>query len=252
MADQGDGGPRQERAGLTGALEEMDQDAPALVDGMVDHVADVVNFTVIPDESEVLARLREFPLLDELRWATRSKKIKTFSGQVALVVNRLRVFSCDVLFLALQGTSGSGILERHRQTLQIFSLVTRMCEDHKMLGAWQYTPDQQAWLVQRLGPVVGVGRHLPITLLTDGSLLKQRGQGSSREKIEQCPFLSPLLCALISVELPLWPLAHVLASASQGWWTGNDTVFVIQHAELHPVRFGHWWMISHVELPGMC
>ena len=123
IADQGDGDPRQARAGLTGALEEMDQDALPLVDGMVDPVADVVNFTVIPDESEVLARLREFPLLDELPWATRSKKIKTFSGQVALVVNRLRVFSCDVLFLALQGTPGSGILGRHRQTLQIFSLV---------------------------------------------------------------------------------------------------------------------------------
>ena len=67
MADQGGRGPRQARAGLTGALEEMDQDAPPLVDGMVDPVADVVNFTVIPDESEVLARLREFPLLEELR-----------------------------------------------------------------------------------------------------------------------------------------------------------------------------------------
>ena len=102
-----------------------------------------------------------------------------------------------------------------------------------MLGAWQYTPDQQSWLIQRLGPVVGAGRHLPITLLTDGSLLKQRGRGPLREKIKQCPFLSPLLCALISVKLPLWPLAQVLASASKGWWTSEDRVFVIQHARCH-------------------
>ena len=79
MADQGDGGPRQARSGLTGALEEMDQDAPALLVGMAEPVADVVNTTVITDESEVLARLREFPLLDELQWATRFKKFKTFS-----------------------------------------------------------------------------------------------------------------------------------------------------------------------------
>ena len=82
-----------------------------------------------------------------------------------------------------------------------------------MLGAWQYTPDQQCWLVQRLDPVVGAGRHLPITLLTDGSLLKQFGQG------------------------PLWEKIEVLASASKGWWTSKDRVFVIQHARCHPARF---------------
>ena len=67
-------------------------------------------------EPDVLSQLRKFPITDELRWATRSKKQKTFSGQVAIVINRLRVFSCDILFMALQGDAGtlSMIINVHR------------------------------------------------------------------------------------------------------------------------------------------
>ena len=247
MADQGKGGPQLALADLPEGLEAMDQVSSA--PGVGTEGPNLVVFNTV--EPEVLAQLRGFPLMDELRWATLSKKQKTFMGQIALVVNKLRVLACDILFMALQGTSGPGILDRHRQTLQIFSLVSLVCSDPTVLHAWRYTPSQQLWLVQRIGPVVGAGRHIPVTSLADGSRLRSPCKGPVQERIEQAPFLSPLLCALVSVELPLWPLAQVLARAARGWWTEGDTIFVVLQDKTHAGRFGHWWLISPLELPGM-
>ena len=63
MADQGTGGLQVAHADLMEALEVMDEDASAPGVGTAGPSSEVVN-TVKP---EVLAQLRKFPLMDELR-----------------------------------------------------------------------------------------------------------------------------------------------------------------------------------------
>jgi hypothetical protein len=141
-------------------------------------------------------------------------------GDVAIVVNRLRMLACDALFRNIQCQDAAVIIDRHRDTAFMFELIRELCSDPAVLQHWAYTEEHQVWLVERLGPVVGHGRKFAIQLLEPQPAL------STRDKSSIAPFLTSLLSELVSAEFALLPLAACLGRASKGGWTGDGTVFV--------------------------
>ena len=87
-------------------------------------------------ELEVMRKLRAIPGMDELRLAGRSKIQSKLEKRIAIVVNMLRVASCDVLYVHLQRRGADYMLERHRQTAQTFDLLLAVCGAPRMLEAW--------------------------------------------------------------------------------------------------------------------
>ena len=205
-------------------------------------------------EPQVLQKLRAFPLTDRLRVVARVGKKKAFEDQVAFVVNRLRVFTCDIMYMCLQRRGAEVVHSRHQETVQMFDLLLQLCKEPTMLMAWLYTPDRQQWLVQRLGPVVGAGRRfVPVQAekwkaMTEAGTLEGIHTGGA---LEDAPFLCPVLCAFISEKFRLMPLAWMLAGAAKGRWEVNDTVFVADAQHSGRTRFGEWWQVSSGVLPGM-
>ena len=199
-------------------------------------------------ESEVLRILRAIPGMDELRLAGRAKIQSKFEKRIAIVVNMLRVAACDVLYVHLQRRGTDHILERHRQTAQTFDLLLEVCGAPQMLEAWSYSVFQQQWLVQRLGPVVGAGNA---TTCQPTSAVAPRGRNVECEHLEEAPFLLPLMCALISPEFKLFPVAGLLASARRGWWTENDTVFMVDESLSSRARTGLWGQVESAPIQDM-
>lgn len=160
----------------------------------------------------------------------------------------LRVASCDVLYVHLQRRGTDHMLERHRQTAQTFDLLLAVCESPQMLEAWSYSVFQQQWLVQRLGPVVGAG-NMTTCQATDAVELQRRN--TECEGLEESPFLLPLMCALISPQFKLFPVAGLLASARRGWWAEDDTVFMVDESLSSRARTGVWGVVESAPIQDM-
>ena len=62
-----------------------------------------------------------------------------------------------------------------------------------------YTADRKLWLVQRIRQVVGAGRGLVAIQLEQPMMPNGRGRVGAPEKIEDAPFLCPVLSAFVSV-----------------------------------------------------
>ena len=171
-------------------------------------------------EPTLLLLIRKFDTLDKLRLAAKSERRSRFTGNVAVVVCRLRMLACDVLFRNIQCQDALDIIHRHQDTALMFTLLRELCSDPSILRHWTYSEEQQAWLVERLGPVVGHGRHFVIQLLEPQPQQVAWGVGSV------APFLTSVLSELVSGEFALLPLAACLGRASKGVWSRDGTVFV--------------------------
>ena len=132
-------------------------------------------------------------MADRLRTAAKEGKKKTFEDQVAMVVNMLRVFMCDIMFLSCQRAELASILAWHRDTLRMFDLLLLVCKEPTMLVAWLYTEDRQRWVVQRIGQVVGAGDRVSTILISSPSELYSRGKHGLPERIEDVSQKSPIL-----------------------------------------------------------
>jgi hypothetical protein len=132
-------------------------------------------------------------------------------GDVAVVICKIRMLMCDVLFRNIQRIKPLGIVERHQGTFAMVGLVRRLCAEPSILRLWRYTEQQQAWLVERLGPLVGHGRKFVWEVL-DGEWRVETSARRSRS-----PFLPALLGEMISDEFDLLPLAACLAGAREGF-----------------------------------
>jgi hypothetical protein len=169
-------------------------------------------------------------------------------GDVAIVVSRLRMLACDVLFRNIQCQDAGDIIHRHRDTAIMFELMRDLCSDTAVLRHWAYTEEHQVWLVERLGPVVGHGRNFVIQLLEPQPVRSTRGASSI------APFLTSLLSELVSAEFALLPLAACLGRASKGGWAEDGTVFVTRFGMGAERRQGELWCVtldSLVDLGGV-
>ena len=173
------------------------------------------------EEPNILLEIRKFATLDKLRLAAKSVRRSRFVGDVAVVICRLRMLACDVLFRNIQCHDATSIISRHQDTATMFNLMRELCSDPSVLQFWAYSADQQEWLVDRLGPVVGHGRHFVIQILEPQPLQMARDSKGS-----VAPFLTSVMSELVSKEFALLPLAGCLGRASKGAWSRDGTVFV--------------------------
>jgi len=174
-------------------------------------------------EPIILFEIRKFVTLDKLRLAAKCKRRSRFMGDVAVVICRLRMLACDVLYRNIQRHDAHDIITRHRDTAIMFDLIRDLCSDPTVLQHWAYSEEQRAWLVERLGPVVGHGRHFAIEIAEPQFVRNTGVKGSA------APFLSSLLSELVSAEFTLLPLAACLGRASKGSWNRDGTMFVTRH-----------------------
>ena len=189
-------------------------------------------------ERTLLSQISQFTILYKLRLAVRSRRPTRFKGDVAVVVCRLRMLVCDVLIRNIQRLDPVSIIDRHRETNTMIGLVRRVCADPTVLSHWGYSAEQQAWLVERLGPAVGHGRRIVRELL----VMERVPEGSG--KISKAPFLTPLLCELLSDELPLLPLAECLGRASRGFWGQGGAVFTTTSNKKFIALGPIWWRVT--------
>ena len=59
--------------------------------------------------------------------------------------------------------------------------------------------------------------------------------------VVDAPILFPLLCAMLSPELLLVPLARMLASARRGRWSADETTFVVEQTVRGQEAMGPLW-----------
>ena len=102
-------------------------------------------------EHAFLQRCRRFPILDPLRGAARTTRRVRFQGDMATLVNMVRVSMADVLFLFLQGQPAGQVAFSHRTTSEMLDIVVDICSQIRVLQEWQYTDEQCAWAQERLG-----------------------------------------------------------------------------------------------------
>jgi hypothetical protein len=62
------------------------------------------------------------------------------------------------------------------------------------------------------------------------------------------PILFPLLCALLSPDLLLIPLARMLAASRRGRWTADGKTFVVQQLARGQEAIGPLWAIVSEDL----
>ena len=60
------------------------------------------------------------------------------------------------------------------------------------------------------------------------------------------------MCALISPQFKLFPVAGLLASARRGWWTEDDTVFMVDESLSSRARTGLWGQLESAPIQDMC
>ena len=176
-------------------------------------------------EPDLLLEIRSFGILDRLRLAGRSHRRSRFVGDVAVVVCKVRMLVCDVLFRNIQGLEPMGVVERHRDTTVMIGLLRRLCSEAHNLSCWKYSEEQQEWLVTRLGPVVGHGRRLEWEVLDSEWASDEVGTPSP------APFLTALMYEMLSDEFGLLPLAACLAKARRGVWNREGTMFTVKGLE---------------------
>ena len=63
------------------------------------------------------------------------------------------------------------------------------------------------------------------------------------DPVVDSPILFPLLCALLSPELLLVPLARMPAALLRGRWTAIDRTFVVQQSTLSCKAMGPMWEV---------
>ena len=142
-----------------------------------------------------------------------------------------------VCYDTLKGMKEDEVASRHAETLQIMDTLLDLFAEPGVLARWKYSDEQISWLKERLGPAVGAGRA-PTTSAC-GAWATPAGLGRS----EQAPFLAPLLCALLSPEYKLLPLARMLARAANGRWAAGDTIFVVSQDEEGRHAMGPLWQV---------
>ena len=159
----------------------------------------------------VLREMQRFELLDRLRRAARSNRRVAFQGEVAIVLNQISVRVCDALMVCLRGEAEVFTIQRHVETTKMIGLLTELCSRPDALRIWNYNDEQSEWLLERVRQLVGANRIGRIRTCIGGEATPL-GAG----RVVDSPILMPLMCALLSPELLLVPLARMLAEARRG------------------------------------
>jgi hypothetical protein len=181
-------------------------------------------------------------MLDKLRRAARSQQMAAFRGEVAFVLNNINIRICDCLMVFLRGEAEESIVQRHTDTSNMLRLLTELCQRPGDVSAWGYSVQQSTWLFERLGPVVGADRVGRIKVL-----LSEHAPAGAGPVVDS-PILFPLLCALLSPDLLLIPLARMLAASRRGRWTADDKTFVVQQSARGQEAMGPLWVIVSEDL----
>ena len=187
--------------------------------------------------SDTLRSIQQYEVLDRLRRAARSQRMAAFRGEVAIVINNLNVRICDCLMVFLRGDMLEAVTQRHTETAAMLHLLTELCQRPSDIGAWGYSEQQSAWLFERLELVVGVGRSGQIRPHQFAAV--PVGTGPAVDS----PILFPLLCALLSPDLLLIPLARMPAAARRGRWSADDRVFVVHQSARSREALGPMWEV---------
>ena len=165
-----------------------------------------------------------------------------FRGEVAFVLNNINIRICDCLMVFLRGEAEESVVQRHTDTTNMLHLLTELCQRPGDVSAWGYSVQQSTWLFERLGPVVGADRVGRIKVLLSEHALAGAGP------VVDSPILFPLLCALLSPDLLLIPLARMLAASRRGRWTADDKTFVVQQSARGQEAMGPLWVIVSEDL----
>ena len=124
------------------------------------------------DDGQFLVVLRANEVLNPLSRAVGGQRERRFMGEVATVINMLRVRMSDMLFSFAQRVAVQEVMFRHRSTLEASDLIEVLCSRIEVLVGWGFSSQQQFWLKERLDIVGGVGRHV-LWEYGDGVVLSQ-------------------------------------------------------------------------------
>ena len=166
-----------------------------------------------------------------------------FRGEVAVVLNNINIRICDCLMVFLRGEAAEVVVKRHTDTITILRLLTALCESPEEVLAWGYSVQQSAWLFERVRLLVGSERVGRIKTYQEDAV-EPAGVGP----VVDSPILLQLLCAMLSPELTLIPLAQMLASARKGRWTADERTFVVQRTARGREALGPLWEVVSDDL----
>ena len=110
------------------------------------------------DDGQFLVVLRANEVLNPLSRAVVGQRERRFMGEVATVINMLRVRMSDMLFSFAQRVAVQEVMFRHRSTLEASDLIE--ASRIEVLAGWGFSSQQQFWLKERLDIVGGVGRYV--------------------------------------------------------------------------------------------
>jgi hypothetical protein len=165
-----------------------------------------------------------------------------FRGEVSFVLNNTNIRICDCLMVFLRREAEESVVQRHTETTNMLRLLTKLCQRPGDVSAWSYSVQQSTWLFERLGPVDGADRVGQI------KVHHSEHAPSSVGPVVDSPILFPLLCALLSPDLLLIPLARMLAVSRRGRWTADDKTFVLQRSARGREAMGPLWVIVSEDL----
>ena len=167
----------------------------------------------------------------------------TFRGEVAFVLNNINIRICDCLMVFFFAGRRKSLqyrdTQRHKNMLH---LLTDLRQRPGYVSAWGYSVQQSTWLFERVRPLVFADRVGRIKVLH----LEHVPSGVG--PVVDSPILFPLLCALLSPDLLLIPLARMLAASRRGRWTADGKTFVVQQLARGQEAIGPLWAIVSEDL----
>ena len=143
----------------------------------------------------------------------------------------------------LRGEAEETVTRRHTDTTAMLRLLTELCGRPGDLLAWGYSGQQADWLLERVRLLVGAERVGQVRLYKHEPTAPV-GTGV----VVDSPILFPLLCAFLSPELLLIPLARMLAAARRGRWTADERTFVVQQSARGREAMGPLWEVVSDDL----
>ena len=173
------------------------------------------------DDGQFLVVLRANEVLSPLSRAVGGQRERRFMGEVATVINMLRVRMSDMLFSFAQRVAVQEVMFRHRSTLEASDLIEVLCSRIEVLAGWGFSSQQQFWLKERLDIVGGVGRHV-LWEYGDGVVLSQLRLG----RLEPPPFLLGVLFTVINPSFRALHAAKLLGAVRNGRWADDDRTYV--------------------------
>ena len=95
------------------------------------------------DDGQFLVVLRANEVLNPLSRAVGGQRERRFMGEVATVINMLRVRMSDMLFSFAQRMAVQEVMFRHRSTLEASDLIEVLCSRIEVLAGWGFSSRQQ-------------------------------------------------------------------------------------------------------------